>query len=83
MFFQRKRRGVSMPPRNAWRAKMRTSYDPTNRSTDEMLQFPSQQEIDFQISKAKRAQTDHLHHLVVSAFAALDKRFHRMRPATN
>ena len=62
---------------------MRTSNSYTNRSSNDAMQFPTREEIDLQVSKAKRARSAYLQHLVVNAFAALDRRSHHTSPATN
>lgn len=57
---------------------MQTSDSYTNEMT-----FPSQQEIALQVSKARRARSDHLHESVVNGLAALVRRFNHTSPATN
>ena len=80
---QRKRRGGSMPSRNVRRATMRTSNSHQTRTNDEMIQFPSHEELELQIAKARQARSAFLRQCVAGSFAALDRRFHQGSAATS
>ena len=62
---------------------MRTSNGYNNNSHDYAQQFPTQQEIDLQISKAKRARSAYIQQLMSSAFTATETRLHQASPATS
>lgn len=62
---------------------MQTSNIQKRRSNEDMVQFPSYEEVDLQVAKARQARSAFLHQLVVGTLAAFDRRFHQTSTATN
>lgn len=62
---------------------MQISNSHQSRINDDTIQFPSHEEVELQIAKARHARSAFLRQLVASSFAALDRRFHPTSPATN